>query len=113
MSFERGDHHARLLRWHSVCVEVYASYFQQELGDVAKEWVGDVSSPVRLCRLRVLPKVTLQYFRGEDVEMVFPGAIETQLSTHHGVCERVDVKLARHLQHVRVRGRFNHQNEIL
>ena len=87
MSFERGDHHARLLRWHSVCVEVYASYFQQELGDVVKEGVGDVPGPAGFRRLRVLPKVSLGHFRGEDVEVTFPGAAEAQLFVNHGIDE--------------------------
>ena len=32
--------------------------------------------------------------------MAFPSAAEAQLSTHHGVGERVDVKLACHLHGV-------------
>ena len=79
---------------------MYATYFQQELGDIAKEWVGDVPSPVCIRRLRIFPKVMLQHFRGEDVKMAFPSAAEAQLSTHHGVGERVDVKLACHLHGV-------------
>ena len=34
--------------------------------------------------------------------MAFPAAAKAQLSTHHGVGERVDVKLARHLHDVGV-----------
>ena len=88
LSFEHGDHHACLLLGHSICVEVYATYFQQELGDVVKEGVGDVPGPAGFRRLRVLPKVSLGHFRGEDVEMTFPGAAKGQLFVRHGVGER-------------------------